>query len=137
MQKVGGNKSVEEQVYIDVQTTRSKRLTGKGQSRTNGTSRQRCAGAGELPRTTNERRSERNPRSTFRHLRSQSPLARTSQTRNAHQAGRKTLPDSGIIARARWPRRHPQSTSRETLAGHSRQLRAQPKHGCEQAARIA
>src|SRR5260370_8660278 len=93
MQKVGGNKSVEEQVYIDVQTTRSKRLTRKGQSRTNGTSRQRCAGAGELLRTTNERRSERNPRSTFRHLRSQSSLARTSQARNPHHARRETLPN--------------------------------------------
>src|SRR6267143_5481989 len=93
--------------------------------------------AGKPLKTTNERRSERDPRSTFRHLRSQSPLARTSQARNAHQVGRKTLPDSGIIARAHWPRCHPQHASREALAGHSRRLRAQPKHGCEQAARIA
>src|SRR6267378_2788659 len=101
------------------------------------TSRRPCAGPGKLLKTTNERRSERNPRSTFRHFRSQSPLARTSQARNAHPAGRKTLPNPGNVAGACRACCHTENTPRKTLARHECRLRARTEHRRQQTSRSA
>src|SRR5882762_290125 len=96
-----------------------------------------ASGTGKPLRTTNERRSECNPRSAFRHFRSQSPLARTSQARNAHPAGRKTLPNPGNVTGACRACCHSENTSRKTLARHIRRLRARTEHRHQQTSRPA
>src|ERR1700687_2643609 len=93
--------------------------------------------AGKPLKTTNERRSDRNPRNTFRDFRSQSPLARTSQVRNAHPAGRKTLPNPGNVTGACRACCHSENTSRKTLARHLCRLRAWTEHRHQQTSRSA
>src|SRR5258705_1264692 len=88
-------------------------------------------------RTTNERRSECSPGSAFRHLRGQSPLARTSQARDANPAGRKAFPNPGAVIGVSRTRGKPANAPRKTLARYGCWLRTRTEYRRQQTPRSA